>query len=64
MNHFNGKQAVSSYRMAIGIGIDSVPSILQFCPQLIKNIFGSSLMVSFLIVFFLNLIVPEDNSAE
>lgn len=50
--------------LAIGIGIDSVPSILQFCPQLIKNIFGSSLMVSFLIVFFLNLIVPEDNSAE
>ncbi len=50
--------------LAIGIGIDSVPSILQFCPQLVQNILGSSLVVSFLIVFILNLIVPEDNSPE
>ena len=42
--------------LAIGIGIDSVPSILQFCPQLVQNILGSSLVVSFLIVFILNLI--------
>ena len=48
--------------LAIGIGIESVPSILQYCPQLVRNILGSSLMVSFLIVFLLNLIVPEDNS--
>ncbi len=48
--------------LAIGIGIESVPSILQFCPQLVRNILGSSLMVSFLIVFLLNIIVPEDNS--
>ena len=48
--------------LAIGVGIDSVPQILQFCPQVVKNILGSSLMVSFLIVFFLNIIVPEDNS--
>ena len=50
--------------LAIGIGIESVPDILQFCPQLLKNILGSSLMVSFLIVFFLNIIVPEDNREE
>ena len=48
--------------LAIGIGIESVPSILQYCPQLVRNILGSSLMVSFLIVFLLNLIVPEDSS--
>lgn len=50
--------------LAIGIGIESVPDILQFCPQLLKNILGSSLMVSFLVVFFLNIIVPEDNREE
>lgn len=48
--------------LAIGIGIDAVPEILQFCPQLLKNVMGSSLMVSFIIVFILNIIVPEDNS--
>lgn len=50
--------------LAIGIGIDSVPSILQFCPQLLQNILGSSLVVSFLIVFILNIIVPKDDSQE
>ncbi|MFQ9509728.1 MAG: uracil-xanthine permease family protein [Lachnospiraceae bacterium] len=50
--------------LAIGIGIDSVPEILQFLPQIVKNIMGSSLMVSFLVVFLLNIIVPEDNTPE
>ncbi len=49
--------------LALGTGIESVPSILQFCPQLIRNIFGSSLMVSFIVVFLLNILVPEDNSS-
>ncbi len=48
--------------LALGTGIESVPAILQFCPQLIRNIFGSSLMVSFIVVFLLNILVPEDNS--
>lgn len=48
--------------LAMGIGIDAAPSILQFCPQLVRNILGSSLMLSFLIVFFLNIVVPEDDS--
>ncbi len=50
--------------LALGIGIESVPQILQFCPQLVKNILGSSLMVSFLVVFLLNIIIPEDNQPE
>ena len=50
--------------IALAIGIESVPDILRFCPQLLKNILGSSLMVSFLVVFFLNIIVPEDNREE
>lgn len=48
--------------LAIGVGIDAVPEILQFCPPLLKNVLGSSLMVSFLVVFILNLIVPKDDT--
>ncbi len=61
MNYRN--KMIVGIALALGTGIESVPAILQFCPQLIRNIFGSSLMVSFLVVFLLNLIVPEDNSA-
>ncbi len=60
MNYRN--KMIVGIALALGTGIESVPSILQFCPQLVRNIFGSSLMVSFLVVFFLNIIVPEDNS--
>ncbi len=61
MNYRN--KMIVGIALALGTGIESVPSILQFCPQLVQNIFGSSLMVSFLVVFLLNLIVPADNSA-
>lgn len=60
MNYRN--KMIVGIALAIGIGIDAVPDVLQFCPQLVRNILGSSLMVSFLIVFILNIIVPEDNS--
>lgn len=60
MNYRN--KLIVGIALAIGIGIDAVPDVLQFCPQLAKNILGSSLMMSFLIVFILNIIVPEDNS--
>ncbi len=60
MNYRN--KMIVGIALALGTGIESVPAILQFCPQLIRNIFGSSLMVSFLVVFLLNIIVPEDNS--
>ncbi len=60
MNYRN--KMIVGIALALGTGIESVPSILQFCPQLIRNIFGSSLMVSFLVVFLLNILVPEDNS--
>lgn len=58
MNYRN--KMIVGIALAMGIGIDAAPSILQFCPQLVKNILGSSLMVSFLIVFILNIIVPEE----
>ncbi len=60
MNYRN--KMIVGIALALGTGIESVPSILQFCPQLIQNIFGSSLMVSFIVVFLLNILVPEDNS--
>ena len=51
--------------LALGLGIEAAPDILQFVPsQLIRNIFGSSLVVSFLIVFLLNIIIPQDNTPE
>ncbi len=60
MNYRN--KMIVGIALALGTGIESVPSILQFCPQLIRNIFGSSLMVSFIVVFLLNILVPEDNT--
>ena len=50
--------------LALGVGISSVPSILQFLPQLAQNILGSSLMVAFIVSFVLNIIVPKDDSEE
>lgn len=47
--------------LAIGVGIESNPTILQFLPQLAKNILGSSMMVSFLVVFLLNIFIPDDS---
>ncbi len=61
MNYRN--KMIVGIALALGTGIESVPAILQFCPTLVRNIFGSSLMVSFIVVFLLNIIVPEDNSA-
>ena len=50
--------------LALGLGIDAAPEILQFVPQLLRNLFGSSLVVSFLVVFLLNIIIPKDDSPE
>lgn len=61
MNYRN--KMIVGVALAMGIGIDAAPEILQFMPQLLQNIVGSSLVVSFLVVFLLNLIVPEDKSA-
>jgi xanthine permease len=47
--------------LAIGVGIESNNAILQFLPQLAQNILGSSMMVSFLVVFLLNILIPDDS---
>ena len=50
--------------LALGLGIDAAPEILQFAPQLFQNIFGSSLVVSFLVAFLLNIVIPKDDTPE
>ena len=50
--------------LALGLGIDAAPEILQFAPQLFQNVFGSSLVVSFLVAFLLNIIIPKDDTPE
>ena len=60
MNYRN--KMIVGIALALGLGIDAVPSILQHCPQLVQNIFGSSLVVSFLVVLLVNIIVPQDDN--
>lgn len=50
--------------LALGVGIAGASEILQFIPQLAQNIFGSSLVVAFIVCFVLNLIVPEGDSED
>lgn len=51
--------------LALGVGIYMVPQSLQHAPQMVQDIIGSSpIVLSFLSVFFLNLIVPKDDTPE
>lgn len=51
--------------LAIGVGVSTVTSSLQFFPAAVQNIIGKSpIVLSFAVAFILNLIVPEDNSKE
>ncbi len=51
--------------LALGVGVSTVANALQFFPTDVQNIIGKSpIVLSFAIAFILNIIVPEDNSAE
>lgn len=51
--------------LALGVGISTVTNSLQFFSTDVQNIIGKSpIVLSFLIAFILNIIVPEDNSEE
>ena len=51
--------------LALGVGISTVSNSLQYFSQDVRNIIGTSpIVLSFIVVFLLNLIVPEDNSEE
>ncbi len=45
--------------LALGVGVGATPEILQFFPSVVQSIFGSSVVVSFIVSFLLNIIVPE-----
>lgn len=49
--------------LALGMGVSMVSDSLQFFPQDVNNIIGTSpIVLSFLVSFVLNLIVPKDDS--
>lgn len=51
--------------LSLGVGVSTVSSSLQFFPEAVRNIFGSSpIILSFLVSFILNIIVPKDDSVE
>ncbi len=63
MNYRN--KMIVGISLALGVGIYIVPKSLQFFPTDIQNIIGTSpIVLSFLISFLLNLVVPKDDTAE
>jgi NCS2 family nucleobase:cation symporter-2 len=51
--------------LALGVGVSTISKSLQFFPETLQNIIGKSpIVLSFLTAFFLNLIVPKDDSIE
>ncbi len=47
--------------LALGVGIYMVPSSIQFAPKEVQDIIGTSpVMLSFLVAFILNIVVPKD----
>ncbi len=51
--------------LALGVGISTVSNSLQFFPTDVQNIIGKSpIVVSFVVSFLLNIIVPKDDTAE
>jgi NCS2 family nucleobase:cation symporter-2 len=49
--------------LALGVGISSVSSSLQFFPMEVQNILGKSpIVLSFLVAFLLNILIPKDDS--
>lgn len=51
--------------LALGVGVSNLSNSLQFFPEVVQNILGTSpIVLSFLVSFFLNLIVPKDDKEE
>ena len=61
MNYRN--RMIVGISLALGVGISSVPLSLQHFPQEVRNIIGTSpIVLSFLISFLLNIVVPKDDT--
>ena len=51
--------------LALGVGVSTVSASLQFVPTDVQNIIGKSpIVLSFLVSFLLNIIVPKDDTQE
>ncbi|HWQ58893.1 MAG TPA: nucleobase:cation symporter-2 family protein [Clostridia bacterium] len=51
--------------LALGVGVSTVSRSLQHFPEEIQNVLGTSpIVLSFLVAFLLNIIVPRDDTAE
>lgn len=49
--------------LALGVGVSTVSKSLQFFPEALQNIIGTSpIVLSFLVAFLLNIIVPKDDT--
>ncbi len=48
--------------LALGVGIGATPEILQFLPSTAQSILSSSVVVSFVVSFLLNIVVPEQEA--
>lgn len=63
MNYRN--KMIVGISLALGVGITTASKSLQFASQDIRNIIGNSpIVLSFLVSFLLNIIVPADDTAE
>lgn len=51
--------------LALGVGVSTISASLQFLPADVQNIIGKSpIVLSFLVSFLLNIIVPKDDTQE
>lgn len=64
MNYRN--KMIVGIALALGVGINATAATsLQFAPQGVRDIIGSSpIVLSFLVAFILNILVPVDNNPE
>ncbi|NLV57472.1 MAG: purine/pyrimidine permease [Clostridiales bacterium] len=63
MNYRN--KMIVGISLALGVGIYMVPNSLQFFPLAVQDIIGKSpIILSFVVSFLLNIIVPKDDTAE
>ena len=61
MNYRN--KMIVGISLALGVGVSSVSSSLQFFPVEVQNIIGTSpIVLSFLVAFLLNIVTPVDNT--
>jgi len=63
MNYRN--KMIVGISLALGVGVSSVSSSLQYMPEIAQKVIGGSpILVSFLVAFFLNILTPEQSSSE